>query len=94
MSLSQHSLNLKPFNIDISLVCPGFVDTRLTKKNSFPMPFIISPKEASREIFNGLHKGVFEIHFPKKFTIILKIISLLPYRLFFQLTAKLTGRSK
>ena len=87
-------VEFKPFNIDISLVCPGFVDTRLTKRNSFPMPFIISPKEASREIFNGLHKGVFEIHFPKKFTVILKIISLLPYRLFFQLTSKLTGRSK
>ena len=87
-------VEFKPFNIDISLVCPGFVDTRLTKRNSFPMPFIISPKEASREIFNGLRKGVFEIHFPKKFTFILKIISLLPYRLFFQLTAKLTGRRK
>ena len=87
-------VEFKPFNIDISLVCPGFVDTRLTKKNSFPMPFIISPKEAPREIFNGLRKGVFEIHFPKKFTVILKIIALLPYRLFFQLTAKLTGRSK
>ena len=87
-------VEFKAFKIDISLVCPGFVNTRLTKKNKFPMPFVISQRKASEEIFKGLRKGAFEIHFPKKFTFILKIISLLPYRLFFQLTAKLTGSRK
>ena len=82
-------VEFKPFNIDISLVCPGFVDTRLTKKNRFQMPFIITPKTASEEIFSGLRKGLFENHFPKRFTVVLKIIQLLPYRLFFFFTAKL-----
>ncbi len=86
-------VEFKPFNIDISLVCPGFVDTRLTKKNKFYMPFIITPEQASKEIFYGLKRGLFEIHFPKKFTLILKTISLFPYKLIFLINAKLRGKN-
>jgi short-subunit dehydrogenase len=80
---------LKRKNILLSVVNPGFVKTRLTDKNSFKMPFIISSGEAADEIFKGIAKNKFEIHFPKKFTIILKIIRLLPYRILFFLTSKL-----
>ena len=86
-------VEFKPFNIDISLVCPGFVDTRLTKRNSFLCPLLFPQKKHLERYLTDCVKGQ-EIHFPKKFTIILKIISLLPYKLFFQLTAKLTGQNK
>jgi short-subunit dehydrogenase len=80
---------LKRKNIDLSLINPGFVDTRLTKKNKFSMPCIISQKEAADLIFSGLKKKRFEIHFPLKFTLFLKLIKLLPYRALFYLTNKL-----
>ena len=69
--------------IAISVINPGFVKTRLTSKNSFKMPFIISPKSAAELIVKGLEKKQFEIHFPKKFTFFLKVLRLLPYRVFF-----------
>jgi short-subunit dehydrogenase len=80
---------LKKQNIDLSVINPGFVKTRLTDKNSFKMPFLISSKKAAEYIFEDLKKKKFEIHFPKKFTIILKILRLLPYKILFFLTGKL-----
>jgi len=75
--------------IAISVINPGFVKTRLTDRNSFKMPFIISPKSASDVIVKGLEKKKFEIHFPKKFTFFLKVLRLLPYPIFFFLTKKI-----
>lgn len=75
--------------IAISVINPGFVKTRLTDKNSFKMPFIISPKSAAEVILKGLEKRKFEIHFPKKFTFFLKVLRLLPYPIFFFLTKKI-----
>ena len=64
--------------IDISLVCPGFVKTPLTDLNDFPMPFRISVDEASGYIRSGLARRKKEVHFPKRFTYLLKLLALLP----------------
>ena len=80
---------LKEKNINLSIINPGFVNTRLTKKNKFHMPFIISTKEAANIIYNGINKKKFEIHFPKKFTLIIKLLKLLPYKILFLIIKKL-----
>jgi len=81
---------LKLSGIDLSVINPGFVKTRLTDQNNFKMPFLISSKEAADLIFQGLMKKNFEIHFPKKFTFFLKILRLMPYKIFFFITKKIT----
>ncbi len=81
---------LKLNKIDLSVINPGFVKTRLTDQNNFKMPFLISSKEAADVIFQGLIKKKFEIHFPKKFTFFLKILRILPYKIFFFITKKIT----
>ncbi len=78
-----------PSHIDIKLISPGFVETPLTDKNSFQMPMIIKPDQAAAEIAKGLQKRTFEIHFPKRFTRIMKIIGALPYSLSLWLTGKI-----
>lgn len=75
--------------IDIKLISPGFVRTPMTDKNSFKMPLIIGPDQAAREIADGLLKRRFEIHFPRKFTILMKTLRLLPYPLSFNLLRSL-----
>lgn len=72
--------------IDIKLICPGFVRTPLTDKNDFRMPMIIEPGQAAKEIADGLLSDRFEIHFPKRFTLLLKVLRLLPYALSLRLT--------
>lgn len=80
--------------IDIKLISPGFVHTPLTAKNHFKMPMIIKPEQAAKEIADGLLSRSFEIHFPKRFTIVLKTLQLLPYSLCLRLTQKITPHAK
>jgi len=75
---SSLAIDLKPANISVSLIRPGFVKTPLTDKNDFNMPMSISSEQAANYIVNGLNKRQFDIHFPKKFTFILKAIACLP----------------
>ena len=50
------------------------------------MPMIKSPEFAAKQIYKGLLRGKgFEIHFPKEFTFIMKILRLLPYSLYFKI---------
>ncbi len=79
----------KAVGVDIRLISPGFVKSPLTDKNSFKMPFIIEPEDAARRIVRGLDGNGFEVHFPKRFTLWLKVLRLLPYALYLRLTAKL-----
>ncbi len=81
---------LSPFNIDVSVINPGFVKTRLTDLNDFKMPAIITAQEAAVIIIKDLKAKKFEIHFPKKFTIWLKILKILPYKLIFFFTKKIS----
>jgi short-subunit dehydrogenase len=77
--------DLKPFGISVYLINPGFVATPLTAQNEFKMPALISSEQAAEEILKGFKKGQFEMHFPKRFTRMLKLMRLLPYRLYFAL---------
>ena len=74
--------------VDIKLINPGFVRTPMTDKNSFTMPMRIEPGDAAKAIVRGLTRRGFEIHFPKLFTCMLKLLRLLPYRLALPLAQK------
>jgi short-subunit dehydrogenase len=76
-------------NIDVKLISPGFVRTEMTDMNSFDMPMVIEVDEAAQHIVEGITDSNFEIHFPKKFTLIMKLLRSLPYCLSFKLSQKL-----
>lgn len=76
--------------VDVRLVCPGFVQSRLTEKNDFKMPAIITPEQAARYVLQGLQGRGFEIHFPRRFTLAVKLLRLLPYALSLRLTRRMT----
>jgi len=76
--------------IDVRLISPGFVDTRLTKRNDITMPALITPEIAAAEIIKVLGKRGFEINFPKRLTWGLKLLSALPYWAALPLTKRLS----
>ena len=84
-------LDLAPRGIGVYLINPGFVKTPLTDRNTFKMPALISADEAAQEIIAGFARGSFEIHFPRRFTLWLKMLRLLPYRWYFALVHQGTG---
>jgi len=84
-------LDLNKSNIGVSVIHPGFVKTPLTSQNDFEMPAIISAEQAAIEIVKGFEKGEFDIHFPKRFSLFLKFLRVLPYRLYFAIISRSTG---
>ncbi len=80
---------LEPRGIGVSVICPGFVRTPLTDRNTFPMPFLISAEEAAEYIVRGLSSGRFEIAFPPLFAAIMKALRILPDSLFFSVARRL-----
>ena len=86
---------MKRRNVRVSLVCPGFIKTPMTDKNDFPMPMIKSPEFAAEQMFKGLTKSKgFEIHFPKSFTTIMKVLKVIPNGLYFKILEKGMKRIK
>jgi len=84
-------LDLHPQGLGVSVINPGFVETPLTANNDFHMPALISPAQAAQAIVQGWSRGEFEIHFPKRFTRVLRLLRLLPYRLYFAAVRRATG---
>lgn len=79
--------------LKVSVINPGFVETPLTEPNRFPMPFLMGVDEAARRIEKGLTAGRFEIAFPRRFVLLLKLFRILPYRLYFPVMRWFVSRS-
>ena len=75
--------------IRVSHVAPGFVKTPLTDRNDFPMPCLVTVEQASAAIRKGISAGSKEIHFPKRFTGTMKLLSLLPRSLWLAIARKM-----
>jgi NAD(P)-dependent dehydrogenase (short-subunit alcohol dehydrogenase family) len=71
-------IDLAAEGIAVTLVSPGFVDTPLTQKNDFPMPFCWPAERAARQIARKLPRQPHEIVFPRIFTAPLRLLGALP----------------
>jgi len=76
---------LKREGISLRVINPGFVRSRLTDKNPFPMPFLLQPEAAAHRIVAQLDASGFEIAFPRRLIWPLKLLRCLPYRWYFQI---------
>lgn len=84
-------LDLHPAGLGVSVVHPGFVRTPLTAHNAFEMPALITPEQAAEAMIAGWADGDFDIHFPKRFTRWMKLLRVLPHRLYFPAVRRFTG---
>jgi len=75
--------------VKLQIVNPGFVETPLTDKNDFTMPFLMPLEDAVEAFYQGLQSNRFEIVFPWRFAILMKLLRLLPYPVFFGITRRL-----
>ena len=65
-------------NIVVSVICPGFVETPMTDKNDFYMPWKIRPPLAAKAIRQGLERGKSLIIFPWQMALIINLVNVLP----------------
>ena len=73
------AVDLAKYDIAVSLISPGFVETPLTNKNDFEMPMRISVEQASEEIIKGVAKRKHHVTTPKLFTFLLGLLGKLPH---------------
>ena len=86
-------ISLAPFDVAVSLVVPGFVDTPMTEQNDFPMPFLQTPQQASQAIRDGIDAEHEVIEFPRKLTLPLKTLGTLPDMAWQQVSKQLYKKS-
>ena len=80
--------DLDRVGVTMTVVNPGFVKTAMTSANKFPMPFLLEVDDAARRIVDGLASGRFEVAFPWQLVCPLKVLQILPGRLFFWLISR------
>lgn len=80
---------LAAHGVKLQLINPGFVKTPLTDQNDFPMPFLMEVADAVARIERGLVSSRFEITFPRRLSVVLKFLHLLPYPLYFAVTRRM-----
>lgn len=83
---------LEYHGVRLTLINPGFVETPLTEKNDFSMPFLIPVDQAAENIMRGLNRSAFEISFPSRFAFLMKVLRVLPNWLFFKLTRRMMSK--
>ncbi|MCH2165419.1 MAG: SDR family NAD(P)-dependent oxidoreductase [Marinovum sp.] len=74
-------------NVRVQLSNPGFIKTRLTDKNDFSMPFIMSPEDAAREMFEHMCSGRFDQSFPRFFSWVFRLSRFMPNWMYYRLFA-------
>ena len=78
-------LDLRQFNINVTTICPGFVETPLTATNNHSMPFLVKAPRAAELIVRAIDKKKMVYAFPFFFSTIVRILGMLPrtwYRTF------------
>jgi short-subunit dehydrogenase len=71
-------IHLKPHNIRVNTICPGFVRSRITDKNTCPMPFFMEADKAAKLIAHRLEKNIGLIAFPFPMRFAVWLMNVLP----------------
>jgi short-subunit dehydrogenase len=74
--------DLKDTGVEVQIINPGFIRTRLTDKNDFHMPGLMEAEDAARVFFARMDAGGFSGHFPWGFGMIFRLSQLLPHGLY------------
>jgi short-subunit dehydrogenase len=71
-------LELKPDNIDVVTIAPGYIDTPMTKVNTYAMPFLMSADHFAKKAASVIAEGSSYAVIPWQMGVVAKIMRLLP----------------
>jgi len=72
---------LKPHGINVMTIMPGFIDSEMTQKNRFKMPFLMKTEEGVARITHAIERKKIRYAFPFRFYLMIRIVSLFPQSL-------------
>lgn len=76
--------DVKGTGVTVRIINPGFIKTRLTEKNTFSMPMLMSPEKAAHKVINALKSRRFRTDFPRPFSWGIRALSFAPDWLLFR----------
>ncbi|MFC0161484.1 SDR family NAD(P)-dependent oxidoreductase [Mameliella alba] len=79
--------DLRKTGVQVQLLVPGYIKTRLTEKNDFTMPFIMEPEKAAEICFRHMSGQGFQRAFPRGFSWLFRGSRFLPDWLYYRLFA-------
>lgn len=74
----SYSLDLKRWNIDVTCICPGFIDTPLTKKNNHSMPWLMPASKGAAKIRRALDRKTALFVFPWQMKTLMYFLDRMP----------------
>ena len=80
--------------VKVQLINPGFIKTRLTDKNNFKMPFIMSAEEAAQNVINAMLSDRFQTNFPRLFSWVFRGANFLPATIYYKLFGEKWGKRR
>lgn len=76
--------DLRKTGVQVQVINPGFIKTRLTDKNDFRMPFIMEPEAAAQQVIEHMGSDRFKKSFPWLFSLVFRVSQFLPDWLYFR----------
>ena len=73
---------LRGSGVRVVTLCPGYIDTPLTQKNRYAMPFLMQPDAFADRAFQAIQAGVSYRVIPWQMGVVAKLLRLLPNALF------------
>ena len=71
-------LELKPHGIKVVTLCPGYIDTPMTKVNPYPMPFLMAPDKFAAKAARTIAAGSSYAVIPWQMGLVAKALRLMP----------------
>ncbi len=78
---------MRAAGVRVVTICPGYIDTPLTSKNRYSMPFLMQPEAFAAKAFAAIESGVSYRVIPWQMGVVAKVLRLLPNSLFDRLLA-------
>ena len=86
----SYSIDLQKYNIDVTVIAPGFIDTPLTKKNNHNMPFLMSAEKAAKRVALAIERKVPVYVFPLRMKMVITFLRCIP-RFLYRLIMKINN---
>lgn len=76
--LEASRIDLLQYGVGVTTINPGYIETAMTEKNRFKMPFLMKVDDAARVIADGLERGKRVVEFPRPMSLVMRFARLIP----------------